>query len=170
MWTYQLANKRKLVKDDVQLEVSRKCLVPRAFRHLNGSKTQEVGHVRSIRVRNTASRRTYYTYITSSHLGVGAGRGLCLPNRSTSLPNQPLVRYGNHMHVVCPRTWSTNGKLSLAPTKRTSFDSLFDYNVFITIYVPQRFGKPQQVQCRVFAITPTTDYVPLAPSVFKFPL
>ena len=31
------------VKDDV--EVSRKCLV-RAFRHLNGSKTWEVGHVR----------------------------------------------------------------------------------------------------------------------------
>ena len=75
MWTYQLANKRKLVKDDVQLEVSRKCLVPRAFRHLKGSKTQEVGHVRSIRVRNTASRRTYYTYITSSHLGVGRGEG-----------------------------------------------------------------------------------------------
>ena len=97
-------------------------------------------------VLNTVSTRTYHTYITSSHLRIGAGRGLCLPSRSTSPLDQPLVRYINHTHVVCPRTWPTNGKLSLAPTKRTCFESLFDYNAFITIYVPQRFGEPQRVQ------------------------
>ena len=124
----------------------------------------------TIRVRNKVPTRTYYTYITSSHLGVGAGRGLCSPNRSTSPPDQPIVRYGNHTHMVCPRTWPTNGKLSLAPTKRTFFHLLFDYNAFITIYVPQRFGEPQRVQWCVFAITPATDYDPLATTVFKFPL
>ena len=92
-----------------------------------------------------------------------------MPNHSTSPLDQLLVRYSNHTHVVCPRTRPTNGKLSLAATKRTCFESLFDYNAFITIFVPQRFGEPQRVQWCVFAITPATDYVPLAPTVFKFP-
>ena len=47
-------------------------------------------------------------------------------------------------------------KAQSSTNQEDEFDSLFDYNVFITIYVPQRFGKPQQVQWCVFAITPTT--------------
>ena len=54
-------------------------------------------------MRNTVPTRTYYTYITSSHLGVGAGRGLCSPNRYTSPPDQPIVRYGNHTHMTYQR-------------------------------------------------------------------
>ena len=51
-------------------------------------------------VLNTVSTRTYYTYITGSHLRVGAGRGLCWPKRFTSPLHQPLVKYS-----ATKRTW-----------------------------------------------------------------